>query len=195
MWEDEWAGPGQGAAYLVLVKTVITTSRQGETAVMRMMLTRGMQHVPPPDPWPHLMSTHVTRSQSFFSPSRQISEFCWPGYLLQHFDFNISWPILWMLWTSLSKLNNSKITYSFPCVMLLLAYGLFTIPLHKISLIFLILHKRLHLWVDKKLTRPAVRSSAGRGRVPLCWATGDSVCPRSSFLPAKEGRSKKYLGL
>ena len=48
--------------------------------------------------------------------------------------------------------------------MLLLAYGLFTIPLHKISLIFLILHKRLHLWVDKKLTRPAVRSSAGRER-------------------------------
>ena len=195
MWEEEWAGPGQRAAYLVLVRTVITTSRQGETAVMRMMLTRGMQRVPPPDPWPHLVSTLVTRSQSFSFPSRQILAFCWPAYPLQHFDFKISWPLLRMLWTLLSKLNNSMITYPFPRVMLLLAYGLFTIPLHKISLIFLILHKRLHLWVDKKLTRPAVRSSAGRGRVPLCWATGDSVCPRSSFLPAKEGRSKKDLGL
>ena len=79
----------------------------------------------------------------------------------------------------------------------LLAYGLFTIPLQKISLIFLILHKRLHLWVDKKLTRPAVRSSAGRGRreVPAAGPPATLTAFAVSIWQGNDERSKKDLGL
>ena len=152
-------------------------------------------HVPPPDPWPHLMSTHVTRSrsQSFFSPSRQISGFCWPVYLFQLFDFDISCPFLRMLWTSMSKLNNSKITYPFPRVMLLLAFGLFTIPLHKISLIFLILHKRLHCGLIRSWHGPrcGAQLGGGEGEFPCAGPAATLPALEVVFCQLKNGGAKK----